>query len=77
VYYRKGAYGSAVDLLKSAIHDAPNNASAATFHYHLGMAYDKINDKAHAREELERALQLDPKIENAQEIRQVLSTLGG
>jgi Flp pilus assembly protein TadD len=74
VYYRKGVYGSAADLLKEAIHASPDNA---TYHYHLGMTYDKIKDKAHAREELQRVLKLNPNFEHAQEVKQVLSTLGG
>ncbi len=74
VYYQKGVYGSAADLLKEAVHAKPDDA---TFHYHLGMTYDKLNDKAHAREELERALKLNPNFEHAAEIKQVLSTLGG
>ncbi len=74
VYYQKGVYGSAADLLKEAVHARPDNA---TFHYHLGMTYDKIDDKTHAREELQRALKLNPNFEHAAEVRQVLSTLGG
>ena len=74
VYYKKGVYGSAADLLKEAIHTSPDNP---TYHYHLGMVYDKLNDKAHAREELQRTLKLSPNFEHAQEVKQVLSTLGG
>ena len=74
VYYHKGVYGSAADLLKEAIHAAPDNA---TFHYHLGMVYEKLDDKVHAREELQRTLKLSPNFEHAQEVKQILSTLGG
>jgi len=41
------------------------------------MTYDKIDDKVHAREELQRTLKLNPNFEHAQEVKQVLSTLGG
>jgi Tfp pilus assembly protein PilF len=74
VYYHKGVYGSAADLMKEAIHTSPD---VATFHYHLGMIYDKMDEKAHAREELQRALKLSPDSEHAPEIKQVLSALGG
>jgi len=74
VYYYKGVYGYAADLLKEAIHVSPEDP---LFHYHLGMIYDKVNDKARAREELQRTLKLSPHFDHAQEIKQVLGTLGG
>ena len=74
VYYHKGVYGSAADLLREAVHAMPDDAS---FHYHLGMTYTKLDDKPHAREELQHTLKLSPNFEHAQEIKQLLSTLGG
>jgi Flp pilus assembly protein TadD len=72
-YYHTGDYFLAVDLLRQATTDAPENA---TYQYHLGLAYEKINDKRHAREHLERALQIDPKNARNQEIRTALEELG-
>ena len=50
VYYYKQNYSQARDLLESALKDTPDNAS---MHFHLGMTYIKLNDKADA--------QVDPK----------------
>ena len=44
-----------------------------TYHYHLGVAYQKNNDHAHAEEQLERALQLNQPRSQAEEIRQALA----
>ena len=69
-YYNQGAYPSAVDALKEAVSGDDKNP---TYHYHLGMAYQKTNNYAMARKELESALQLDPKYAHADEIRRALS----
>ncbi len=71
-YYHKGAYASAIDLLQEAVKKAPQNA---TYHYHLGMAYAKNNDKAKAKQHLSRVLQLNPTYEQAPEIKQLLAQL--
>ena len=71
-YYHKGAYASAIDLLREPIKKAPQNAE---YHYHLGMAYWKSGDKARAKTYLSRALQLDSKTDKAAQIQQVLSQL--
>jgi len=74
VYYKKGAYGLAIDLLQEAVKKAPENP---TFHYHLGVVYQKTNEKDKAREEFQRTLQINPNFESAGEIRKALSVLGG
>lgn len=71
-YYHKGAYTSAIGLLQEAIKKSPDNA---VYHYHLGMAYWKVNDPTAAKRHLSRALRLNPKIEKAEEIEQVISQL--
>jgi Flp pilus assembly protein TadD len=72
-YYQEGTYRLAVDLLQEATKQVPSNAN---YHYHLGMAYSKINDRAKAKTELERALQLNPNLAQAPEARRVLQELG-
>jgi tetratricopeptide (TPR) repeat protein len=72
--YQKGNYRSAIDLLQEAVKQVPQEA---TFHYHLGLAYQKIKDRGRAKEHLERALQTDPKYPHADEIRKALSELAG
>jgi tetratricopeptide (TPR) repeat protein len=72
VYYQKGLYGLAAPLLKEALVKSPDNP---TYHYHLGMTYQKQDNKAAARKHLQRALQLNPNYPAAAQIRQALSKL--
>ena len=71
-YCQKGSYGSAISLLEEVIKKEPQNS---LYHNHLGVAYQKSGDKARAREHLQRALQLDPKSPQANEVRNALSAL--
>ncbi|MGE5053345.1 MAG: tetratricopeptide repeat protein [Acidobacteriota bacterium] len=72
VYYQKGLYDLAADLLQESLEKAPDNA---TYHYHLGMVYQKQNNKAASRKHLRRALQLNPNYPAAGQIRQALSQM--
>jgi tetratricopeptide (TPR) repeat protein len=58
VYYYKGTYLSARDLLESAQKQDPQNAS---IQYHLGMTYSKLGRKADAIVQLKKAAASDPK----------------
>jgi tetratricopeptide (TPR) repeat protein len=69
VYYQKGLYDAAVDLLQESLQKAPDNP---TYHYHLGMVYQQQNNRAASREHLRRALQLNPNYPAAGQIRQAL-----
>lgn len=69
IYYHKGLYGMAADLLQEALQKAPDNA---TYHYHLGMVSAKQNKTEVARRHLQRALKLNPTSPDAQEIRKAL-----
>src|ERR1019366_3108030 len=58
IYYQKGAYRSAVDSLREALklqekNTMPDNPD---IHYHLGMAYEKTEQPALARQHLEHVL---------------------
>jgi len=68
-YYKNGIYSSAIDLLTEATKSAPQNS---TYHYHLGLAYQKSNQVELAKANFRRALELDPKSPRANEIRQAL-----
>ncbi len=70
-YYHQGAYSSAIDMLQQAVSE---NSKNATFHYHLGMAYEKASKYAMAKKELEDALQINPNYAQADEIRKVLAS---
>jgi tetratricopeptide (TPR) repeat protein len=71
-YYKKGIYKSAIDLLEEVTKKVPRNP---TYHYHLGLAYEKSNKVAQARSTFQRALQIDPKSPHADEIHQALADL--
>jgi tetratricopeptide (TPR) repeat protein len=53
IYYKREHYGLALPLLTDAAKKAPENASVQL---HLGLTLYKTGDKAHSREELERAV---------------------
>ena len=61
-------------MLQTAIKDSPENP---TYHYHLGLAYQKTDDAAHAKEQLERALELHPAPQDAGKIRKALGENAG
>ena len=73
-YYSKGIYNSAIDLLLEAVKQSPNDA---TFRYHLGLAYAKVNDLVHAREELQQALKLDTDGSESSNIKKALAEYAG
>ena len=72
VYYKKGAYASAVDSFRECVGKAPNNAACQ---YHLGLSYSKIGDPRSARVALEQGLKLNPAAPEATEAKTVLATL--
>ena len=72
VYYKKGLNESAIHELKESVEKKPDNA---TIRYHLGMAYLKSGDKDRAKTNLEKALNLDDKFENADEVNKILSDM--
>ncbi len=74
INYQKGAYQSAIGLLQEALSlqdkvRAPDNPD---IHYHLGMAYAKNGQTALARQQLERALKLNP---NSSDVKKQLAQL--
>ena len=72
VYYKKDLAALAVPLFSSSIAEAPLNP---TYHLHLGLAYAKQGHAANARQSLERALELKPDFDGAQEARSTLQSL--
>ncbi len=55
VYYKKGKYRKAVNRFENATSLAQGNP---TYHYHLGLAKQKMDDKAGAKEVFEQAIGL-------------------
>jgi len=77
IYYQKGAYQSAIGLLNEALKlaektKAPDNPDT---HYHLGLAYKKIDQPDLARQHLERVLKIAPNYSDAAEVRKQLAQL--
>ncbi len=71
-YFQNGAYSVAVGLLENAVRAAPSNA---TYRYHLGVTYQKLNDLGRARTEFEKSIPLDPNAPSAERAYQALSKL--
>ena len=73
-YYHKGVYHSAISQFQEALRlnekvGAPDDA---VLHYHLGLAYERANQTALARQQLEKAVRLSP---NNPDLRKALSDL--
>jgi tetratricopeptide (TPR) repeat protein len=73
-YLQNGAYSLAAPLLEKAVKSAPSNA---TYRYHLGLTYQKLNDLGRARTEFEKSIRLDPKAPSAEKASRALSGLSG
>jgi tetratricopeptide (TPR) repeat protein len=76
-YYQKGVYQSAIDSFQEALrlNEKNHGAEDATVHYHLGLAYQKANQSALARQQLERVLKINPNYPKAADVRKALSEL--
>jgi Flp pilus assembly protein TadD len=73
IYYQKGNYTSARDLLEDAIKAAPNDAA---IHYHLGMTYAKLSNSTDAVTHLKKAAALAPNTQTAKDADKELALLG-
>jgi tetratricopeptide (TPR) repeat protein len=75
-YFQKGVYQSAIDMFQEALrlNEKKGAADDPNVHYHLGLAYEKVNQTAQARQQLERALKISPNFNDA---RKALSELHG
>ncbi len=73
-YYQKGIYQSAINQFQEALRlgEKRGDPEDADLHYHLGLAYQKDNKAALARQQLEKAVKINPKNDDA---RKALSEL--
>ena len=71
-YYKQGIYNAAIGALQEAVKASPENS---TYHYHLGLAYQKSNNLPMAKKEFASALLLKPNPTQAEEIRKILASL--
>ena len=72
VYFRLAQYDHAIEEFGKSLSEAPEHAIV---HYHLGLAYDRTDQKKNAIEFLEKALALDPAFPGADQARQQLAIL--
>ncbi|MEQ1530531.1 MAG: tetratricopeptide repeat protein, partial [Methylococcales bacterium] len=72
IAYKKGQYDKALPLLTKVVEMNPNSAVS---HYHLGMVYFKQGDKAHAKEVLEKAINLKQQFFGLTEAQETLKSL--
>jgi tetratricopeptide (TPR) repeat protein len=75
IYYQKGVYRPAIESLQAALAlmQQSNSADNPRFHYHLGMAYAKIGDATHARQQFQKLVKMDPASAEAAEATKQLS----
>jgi tetratricopeptide (TPR) repeat protein len=71
-YYVKGLYPSAIELFNEAVKKTPNNP---TFHYHLGLAYQKSDQPTLAKEHLQQVLKLNPNYPEAEGVKKALAEI--
>jgi tetratricopeptide (TPR) repeat protein len=72
VYYKKGLYDLAIGEFSDSLAKIPENAAVI---YHLGMAYYKKGENEKAKEQLEKALSLQPDFPGSDKAKKVLAEL--
>jgi tetratricopeptide (TPR) repeat protein len=75
-YFQKGVYQSAIQMFQESLrlNEKRGAGDDPAVHYHLAMAYEKLNQITQARQQLERVLKISP---NNTEARKALSELRG
>jgi tetratricopeptide (TPR) repeat protein len=69
-YYHGGLFSLAAPLLEDAVKRDPANS---TYHYHLGLTYQKLNESNRSHAELEKAIAINPKSRVADQARQAMT----
>lgn len=77
IYYQQGVYPLAITNLQEAIRVQQKNRipDNPDIHYHLGMAYAKVNQSTLARQQFEQVLKGFPNYPNAAELKSELAHL--
>jgi tetratricopeptide (TPR) repeat protein len=73
IYLKKNLPDNALEIFRDLVAKQPNQT---TFRYHLGMAFAQKGDKAHALQELKRALEGRPSDEEGKKIKDLIARLG-
>jgi tetratricopeptide (TPR) repeat protein len=74
VYLKMGKYQLAEGFLEDAVQKAPDNQS---YRYHLGLAFQGMKDLSKAKASFQRALEMNPKSDQADAIRRSLAEISG
>ncbi|MGC1904927.1 MAG: tetratricopeptide repeat protein, partial [Candidatus Acidiferrum sp.] len=69
-YYHGGSFSVAAPLFEEAVKKEPSNS---TYHYHLGLTYQKLNDPVRGRVELQKVIRINPASPLADRARQAES----
>jgi tetratricopeptide (TPR) repeat protein len=72
VMYKRGNYAAAIPLLQECVKESP---SSADFHYHLGMSLLATGQKAKGKDQLEVALRMSLRKDDAQQAQRELAQL--
>jgi tetratricopeptide (TPR) repeat protein len=72
IYYKKGSYKPAIDLLSECVRSDPK---IPTYQYHLGMSYFKNGDRQKAKTSLSEAIKLGGTFPGIDEAKQTLGKL--
>jgi Flp pilus assembly protein TadD len=72
VYYKNEQHALAVSPLRRAVEKRPTDP---TYHYHLGLVYERTGDSALARQSLGRAIKLKHDFPGADDAKRVLARL--
>jgi putative PEP-CTERM system TPR-repeat lipoprotein len=72
IYYRKGLFDLAADAFEQSVQKDPNNP---IYLYHLGLSYVGRKEHVKARRALERALEVNPRFDGADDARRVVSEI--
>lgn len=77
IYFQRGEYALAVSSLQQALslEEKHQTGDDSDIHYHLGMAYEKANQPALARQHFEHVLKTDPNYQGAGAIKAELGRL--
>jgi len=77
IYYQKGVYPLAISNLQEALkmQEKKNLPDNPDIHYHLGMAYEKTEQPASARQQFEQVLKSYPNYRDAETIKKELIRL--
>jgi Flp pilus assembly protein TadD len=72
IYLKKNLPDQALPVFQDLV---TKNPERSTFHYHLGLALAQKGDKARAREEVKKALSLNPATDEKKQIQDLLNRL--